>query len=378
MSFLLPRLAPKSRNGTLVLRIGKEEIDFLFFRNRQNSAEVVSYGTEARAFFGVRQTLEKIFIHLPQNRTIQQLLVTFEAGEFRAQVVEQTLLPNSFPHFIDQAESISIERAVKRRAERIFNKNLFEESGILPREFALQRITIVERRINGYQVSKLRGFKSGEIEFSLLGVFLLESAFLPIEQFAKAHHIRNVQVLHMAEALESFAERKKHKGIYLCVEEEKTQIAIHTEERFQFSGIIPVGAHQFNELFSEALGMRESTAKVFADQYFHHELSLPVQEKLHIFLLPEIKKFGTLVKQKLLEAKVTLPEFVWVFGRGSALRDLESVFDQTMVEDLPFSQKPTIRFLLPKNVWLAQKFSGTTNPLYTLLCLMAAFVDHFK
>ncbi len=359
----------------MVLRIGKEEIDFLFFKKGGAGIEILSYGSENISSFNVRQTLEKMFMHLPQKEIVGELIVTFQAHEFRAQLIGQTLIPSSSLHLLDldKGEALSIERDILARAERAFQKNIFYESGILPNEFSLRRVKILERRINGYSVPKLEGFKSGAIEFSILGMFLLESSFLPVEQFAKAHKINSVRVIHIAEALEAFTRKYHQKGIYLCVEEEKTQIAIQNEEHFMFLGTIPMGASNFTEFFADMLGMREATARAFEEQYFNDGLSVAVQEKVQTFLLPEIQKFGTLVKKKILEAKITLPEFFWVFGKGRSLGNLQSFFAQDLLDDLPFSQNPKMNFLMPKDVWEAKNFPGANDPLNTMLCLFGAF-----
>ncbi len=356
----------------MVLRIGKREIDFLFFKKDADGITIISLGSELISYFNVRQTLEKIFIQLPQKENVHELIATFQASDFRAQLIQQTLAPSSSSHLIDKAEALLIEREIGARTERAFQKILFQESGILPSEVSLQKMKILERRIDGYSVPKLNGFKRGEIHFSILGVFLLKSSFLPVEQFAKAHKIWNVNIMHIAEALESFVKRRNQKGIYLCVEEEKTQIAVQNADHFVFPGALSMGADNFTEFFADLLGMRESTAEVFQEQYFRDALSLLVREKVQTYLLPEIRKFDTLLKTKLLETKMVLPGSLRIFGRGRALRDLSNLFAEDEIEGLPFSEKPAMSFLLPQDVWEVKTFSASQDPLYTALCLLGA------
>lgn len=375
MSSWFPHFTTQKKSASLVLRIGIEEIDFLLFQGEGANTQVVTCGSEHISHFTTSQTLEKIFYQLPQKQTILRLIATFPENQFNAQVVQQVLPPILPHHTIDRAEAFSIERDVLARANRIFEKNLFRESGILPIEFSLRRVKILERRIDGYSVPKLDGFKRGETDLSILGVFLLEQPFFSLEQFAKRHKIRDIRVVHIVEAVELFTRTHSRSGVYLHVEERKTQIAISNEGHFMFPGSISTGSADFTDFFGAELGMREPTAELFQERYFQGELSSAVQEKVHGSLLPEIRKFGTLVKEKLMGVKAVLPDSIWIFGKGSALRNIQSLFTDAEFEDLPFSRKPQVRFLLPKKVWVGKGFPNDSDPAYTTLCLLGAATE---
>jgi len=363
----------KKGKSFLVLRVGKEEVYFLFFQKQVDGIHVLSYGSEGIAHFSVRQVLEKIFAQLPYGHSIEELVVTFNASQFQARVIRQTL-PKHAPLFVmNKAEVKSIEQEACARAVRTCQKSLLKESGILPNEFSIRRVNILERKIDGYSVSQLEGYKKGEIEFVILAMFLLESPFLALEEFAKEHKILSkLRVIHAVEAIESFAKKHNQSGIFIFMEEEKTQIAVLNGDNFAFLGSIPMGSENFTALFTDAFGMRESAAGHFQDQYFYGDLSLAVQEKVQSYLLPEIRKFVTLVQRKLLETKMVLPDSIKIFGDARALRDWQHLFFQGVFKDLPFFQKPKVDFLLPNDVWEVKKFVGVHDPQYTILCLLGA------
>ncbi len=374
MSFKFLRFGREERKNFLAVRVGRKEIDFLLFGKENGEIRVFAYGSEEVSHATASQILEKIFARIPRKMAVQELIATFDTSSFRAQSIKLTLPPQLPPRRIDRAEAFALERDTRARAERIFQNILFKESGILPKEFSLRKMDILERRIDGYAVPRLEGFKSGEIEFSVLVMFLLETALAQVEQFAKTHRISHVRVIHIAEALEAFTKETRREGVYLCIEEEKTRVAVHNEGHFLFLGALPIGAHDFAEFFGDVIGMREPTARVLQQRYFEGALSTEVQEKVYKYLLPEMRKFGTLLKGKLLEAKISLPEFVWIFGRGGVLRDLQVVFNDDMLRDLPCVRRPQTRFLSPKDVWEVGHFLGTQDSLYTELCLIGAFV----
>ena len=359
-------------SGILVLRVGLAEIDFLLFEREPTGVHIVSCGSENVSHFMVRQTLEKIFSQLPKTKNIQELVATFPESQFNAQVIQQVLPPILPRHLIDKAEASLMEKDACARASRIFQKSLFQESGILPSEFSLRKVKILDRRIDGYPVAKLDGFKRGEIVLSILGMFLLEPPFLPVEQFAKSHRIQGIRVIHITEAIESFAKKRNQEGVYLCVEERRTQIVVQKEGHIAFLDSIPMGEGAFTEFFGDMLGMRESTAEAFQEQYFQGNLSMAALERVQAYLLPEIKKFGTLVKEKLLGAKMALPDSIWIFGRARALRNIQDILNAEELRDLAFLQKPETRFLLPKEIWEMKDSPVPDDPTYTMLCLLGA------
>lgn len=356
----------------MIVRVGLEDIDFLFLQKEPTGVNVLSYGSENTSHFTVRQTLEKIFEQLPKTRGVQELVATFPESQFNAQMLELTLPPILPHHLVDNAEAFSVEKDVLARASRVFQKSLFRESGILPGEFSLRKVKILNRRIDGYPVPKLDGFHRGEIVCSILGMFLLESPFLPVEQFAKSHGIYDIRVVHITEAIESFAKTHNQEGVYLFMEEAKTQIVVHTKGHIAFVGAIPMGQSAFTEFFSEMLGMRTTTAEAFQEQYVQGKLSQAVREKLQTYLLPEMEKFGTLVREKLLDAKMALPDAIWVFGKTRAVHDIQNILGDEELQELPFVQKPETRFLLPKDIFGVKDFLCLDDPVYTALFLLAA------
>lgn len=363
----------------MVLRLGKAEIDFLFFHKESDGIQVSSWGSEPIEHLSTRQVLEKILMQLPRGQVIEELVVTFHASQFQAQVVRETFSSHTPSARIGASEAKAIERDACARVMRASQKSLFAESGILPNEFSVRRVNVLERKIDGYTVRQLEGYKKGEIELSILVVFLLESSFLAVEEFAKAHKILSkLRVIHSVEAMESFAKEHKQSEVFIYTEEEKTQVAVLHGDHFAFPGSIPIGADNFTEIVANTLGMRESAAEQFQAQYFRGDLSVATQEKVQHYLLPEVRKFVTLIQRKLEETKMMLPESVRIFGEARVLREGQNSFFQSALEDLPFVQKPKVSFLLPSEVWEAKSFAGDDDPHYTILCLLGALALNSK
>src|SRR3989344_4874277 len=175
MSFEFLRFGKKERKNFLVVRIGENEIDFLLFGEENGEMRVLMYGSEEIVREIAHQVLEKIFARIPSKIAIQELIATFDTSSFHAQSIKIDVPPQSPPRRIDRAEALSLEQDIRTRAERAFQSILFKESGILPNEFSLRKMDIYERRIDGYAVPRLEGFKRGQIEFIVLVMFLLKA-----------------------------------------------------------------------------------------------------------------------------------------------------------------------------------------------------------
>lgn len=367
---ILGRLLSRKKHGVLVVRIGKQTVDFVFFAHEASAPEIIAWGSEDISYMNVRDTLEKIFARLPNKESLQELVATFEASMFRASVTQLSVPLAATPHIITRTEALAMEREAQDRATRHMQDTVLKESGIVPHEFALRRVRILERKIAGYRVARLEGFERRPIELSILALFLLEKQFKPLDQFVKTHRIRKVQVLHIAEALEMFAQRHGREGVYLCVEEEKTQIAVRQRERFLFPGAIPMGDERFQEIVGHVLGMSPHAAAVLRRRYFQGALSKAAKKKLTSFLLPDIQKFAMLIQAKLQELQIVLPSRLWLFGRVHAFAYAQELFAG--------DEELKTEFLLPRDVWEISTNSLAQDPLYTPLCLLGAARAQFS
>jgi len=176
----------KKGKSFLVLRLGKEEIDFLVFQEDSTGIQILLHGNEPMLHFSVRQVLEKIFDELPHGQSIQELIVTFHASQFHAKVVRHSFPSRAPSSLMSKAEAMAIEKDACVQAARTSQKILLKESGILPNEFSVRRVNILERKIDGYVVPQLEGYKKGEIELVILSMFLLEPPVLSLRRVCKS------------------------------------------------------------------------------------------------------------------------------------------------------------------------------------------------
>ena len=370
MNLVLPQFRKKRGELVLVLHIDENSISFALFEIQTVNTRILAYGMNDRKSFTLEQNLQEILRQINLRGQISKVVVSFSSHDFRAHVVRGGTKRDNGDFVINERENRSLENEILQRAERDMRKRIIEDSGILPSDFRMNKIEILERKIDGYKVPQFIGVRGKQVECVVLGTFLLLEPFHIIERFVQKNGFKQLEILHIAQAIVYHASKQKKDGIYLYIGNTKTQIGVWRDGKFNFSEGVPVGGDQFIEVFGEVLGMRENIAAEFQERYFTGEVSEEVREKIKSLLLPEIKKFGTLVSKRLYGMKTVLPENIWVFGAGSKIRDIFGMFEEIDETDSAFLQTPTFAFLSPKDILNIENFPHADDPRYTPLFLL--------
>jgi hypothetical protein len=225
---------------------------------------------------------------------------------------------------------------MSEQAERQLRTRLFEDSGILPGAFVLQKI----------KVPQPVGFKGQQVEGCALGTFLREDYANLVEKLKKKYRLKNAEIIHPFETIQ----RRGHIGVFLYITEEKTQGLIINKESFGLTNSFSPGGNRFRDAFQDEFGMVENIAEEFERKYIRGELSEETREKVHSFLLPEVYNFGTLVREKLESIKIFAPSHVFIFGDGVRFREILQMFISFDTDNNPFREKPILAVLLPKDL----------------------------
>jgi hypothetical protein len=376
MGFSLPWFQQKKGKVVLVLSIGERALHFILFEEKGEEVRVLTSGQREVYLSNLEQILVDLFAQLTKSARIRDMVVSFSSEIFKAQIIKEPFVRSTPKHSIDAKEAKRLEEKIRTRAKRSFNTILFEDSGILPGDFDFRSMQVLSHKVDGYEVVGLEGYKGSEVEFTLLGTFLLRKPFAVLKKAAKRYRIEHIQVVHIAEALVKYSEQKEQDGVFLSIEHTRTQVIISRGDNVALGEPIPAGEEHFLEVFGEGLGMKENIASEFQDQYFRGELSDILTQKVKALLLPEVKNFGTLVLQELEEAKISLPEQVWIFGSGSNIGDITGLFEHRVKEEFPFSEPPSVAFLLPQHIRAVKDFPGSHNPSYTGLFLLYESKTH--
>ncbi len=320
------------------------------------------------ATLSFERTLEYLYLEI-QKFQPHKIIFSFPSPMLKAKFVTQVFRPTNPKIPIQRREKEFIEKTVLKGALQEMRASLSADSGILPEDFVRVDLSVKEIKVDGYVVSSLEGLKGSRIEFMFLGIFLLRSYGTILQRFTQKYRIRTFKILHPAQAVENFAQKTQKGGLYLDIEDETSQIFAIRDGRLSFASSIPMGGDHFTEIFVESLGMKKNIAREFQEKYFRGMISEELRTKLKALLLPAVKNFATLVKKQLRDIEGVFSPRIFMFGRGSFLKEIHEIFEGDDLKNLPFSRVPEVSFLYPKDVRSIDT-PHKTNPQYTLLFLL--------
>jgi len=101
---------------------------------------------------------------------------------------------------ISELEEKNILNKALFDTKREIEKEFVFDSGIMPKDIRWTNFKILERKINGYQVSRLLGFNGKELEIKLLSTFLPENNFHEIKSVIDNIGLKIIKIAHIAEA----------------------------------------------------------------------------------------------------------------------------------------------------------------------------------
>lgn len=249
-----------------------------------------------------------------------------------------------------------ITRVQKRSFDRA-RSILSWESGISEIDVKLVNAAIVDVRIDGYRVTNPLGFQGKEVQ---VGVF---NAFAPIVHLGALQTIaESLELDLLSITAEPYAvarcmgeaESSEFSAIFMDIGGGTTDIAVVSSGGVVGTKMFALGGRAFTKRLATVLGLSFAEAEELKLQYSRHELTDKVQEeKIREALKADCEVWSSGVELTLGEFNNVdlLPSRILLCGGGSALPDIEEALkNKKWSRKLPFSRKPTIHFIQPKDV----------------------------
>jgi len=354
----------------LATTVDERSLVFLLLYNTPNGPQVERHGIHHSATFPGTYVLDELLSQLRATFPIRQLVVSFAPPYFEIQSMEQSVVRVSPTSEITRGEAYRITGKMIELAERRLRRQIFEESGILPGDFVIQKANVFHWKIEGYAVDKLEGYKGEEVQGFVLGSFLREDYADFVAKLQKKHAIAAVSLVHPFEG----AQQTGVPGIFAHFMEEKTQVLAQNKEMFALTKSFSPGGNRFRDVFSEKFGMAENIARELEEDYVKGNLSEEVRAQMHSFLLPEMHNFGTIIQEKLGGMKISIPPRVYVFGRGVRFQEMLQLFALQDSTNAPFQRKAHVEILLPTGVSAHIAAPKNLDARYTPVFLLTEFV----
>ena len=353
-------------NFHLVATIDEHSLVFMLLRIQDGKHEVERFGVQHADSSQGMFLLDDVLDDLRKKFNIQELVVSFAAPYFQIQSVRESLNRVGTNHEISQSEGRLICKKMIKQAESRIKKRLFEDSGILPDEYIVQRARVSHWEIDGYKVNSLEGFKGHGVAGTVIGSFLRQDVVSVLKKMEVKHHISKISIVHPFEGVLE----KKSSGVFVYITESKTQICIVNHENFGFSDSFKPGENQFREIFRDEFGMVENIADEFYERYLVGALSEEVREKIRSFLLPEVYNFGTLVREQVEGMSIAAPENIYIFGKGVRIKEIFHMFEPATDSSLSSQETLIAQPLVPRDFKNFPSFSAHADPRYTEIFLL--------
>ena len=346
-------LKNKKENLFLGLDIGTEAVKASVFLKEKNSKILgysccyyQKYGTfDTKEFFKdlLKDAVLKAVKGACQNVALSEIPVALKdriAKEKKWKVV-LTLSPLHL-----KARTVNVfferknqEKALSAREERNIEENIFfqarkkisddfqRETGILPAEIEWISLKTLRKKVDGYEISRLKGHKGKDLAFEIMAVFCPEYYFRKIKNILGEIDFKVVKTVHLAESLAG-----KESRLILDVGGEATQGIFLQNGRpvsvFEF----PKGGSEFTEKLSEDLGIDETTARTLKERYGAGSLQKDTSAKMRSIFAPQRKVWYDEFKEKADNFHI-VPSRIGFMGGGAEIQDIKNVLKESLADE---------------------------------------------
>ena len=260
----------------------------------------------------------------------------------------------------DQKQKIELpelKNIIQKIQWKAFNKirqDLAEESGISEIEVKLINATIVDIKIDGYQVTNPLGFQGREITMSVFNAYAPLMHLGAINSIAKA---LNLELLFIAAEPYAIARsvdtEKSGDAIFIDIGGGTTDIALLRQGGLEGIKSFALGGRAFTKRLCDNLSVDFTEGEQIKLKYSSGEISPAVKKKISDIFRQDIKVWLSGVNLALNEfSKLSpLPSKVYLCGGGSSLAGIKKALESgEWTRDLPVLQAPEVNFIDPAKI----------------------------
>lgn len=326
----------KGDKKNIIKKIFREEIEkFGVFEAKDFELEVV------------KKAAEKVIDSLAIRNKISELpkIVSFSPEILRAKVIRISFLRKEENFEIDEKEEKTIYQSVLREGKEKLFKELGKDNNHQVGEFQILRERILERKISGYDIQSLIGFKGKKLDFKILFVFASRFKFKFAQLIIESLKLKNVKVFHQVEGLINLVKGENNESrVFLDIGGGSTQIfSFHGE--IDFIDEFDIGGCHFTQAIAKGLGLQENEGEDLKKRFSKNQLTPVVRKKIEKIILPTLKLWHEALEKKLrerTEAFGVFPQNFLLFGGGA--RVIKGQVNYLLPDKLPLKNKTNVSF----------------------------------
>ena len=257
---------------------------------------------------------------------------------------------------IDYNELKNIVNKIQLRVFEEARKQLAWETGHEELDVKLVNASVVDVKIDGYRVTNPIGFQGKEVT---VGVF---NAFAPMVQLGALQSVAaDLDLDLITIAAEPYAvarsmgvqEAGEFNAIFIDIGGGTTDIAVVTNGGVEGTRMFAIGGRSFTKRLASALNVPFGRAEEIKIAYSEDILKEKSKKIVRDALYADANVWRSGVELSLSEFSDLdiLPPRILLCGGGSALPEIKEVLSEAgWYKDLPFSKKPAVHFINPKDV----------------------------
>ena len=377
------------KQSFLVLDIGSQGIKGLILEKEDKQKKVKRFASKSFEKFGAFQTvsfekdlLEKNLSQVlkelkPGSRSLPEtILIGLSPEILKGRIIASSFKRDNPEKVIEEKEKNIISDWVLNEAQKKAAEAFREKSGISVNEFQALRKKIIERKISGYKVPSILGFKGEIFDFEILVVFTLKNYFRIFDILKKSLNFERITFIHKGEGLISWLKNKKNfSGTFIDIGSRFTQVFLVEDGLLKWITEFEGGGDIFTQTLSENIGLSQKEGEDLKLRFSKGELSSGSQKIIRELLYPPLNSWFKTLKQELEQGSnkfhfVFPPDF-YLFGGGSLLPGLKRILKKGDWENLSILNSPKVRFILPKDLPIGDESGFLKSPEETGIVFLA-------
>lgn len=266
---------------------------------------------------------------------------------------------------LDVAEMEFIIKKVQERAQLKAQRQIALETGNEDVEIKLVNSALVSIHIDGYKVSNPIGFQGKDVSIQIY------TAFAPMVHIGALEHVAEDLALNLvAVAAEPFAVSRSVLGtdsgsnftaILVDVGGGTSDIAVVNDGGVEGTRMFGIGGRSFTRTLMSEMGLSYEEAEKLKVNLNNEQVSSSIKEKIvaGVDKTLEVWLAGVELALSDFESVDHLPNRILLCGGGSSLDPLvEALSKRDWYKDLPFTKRPTVHHIHPREVAGIQDETG--------------------
>jgi len=261
------------------------------------------------------------------------VFISLSADKLKTRVFSRAVLRDRPEEKISKSEEERIIGEAIRESKKEAAEKFSAKSGVAASEIRWLGFKVIEKKIDGYSLPKIQGYKGKKIDLGIIVFFAAEYYLQTLERILDPLGIGILKIKSPAENLARSCRGLAESGVLLDIGGDITQFLI-AEGGLRAIGEIETGAKAFTECLCRSFGLDEESARNLKERYSSRSLSAGSVEKIKDLFYREKQNWYHYLEEAILKEsgrRIPFSNF-YIFGGGSVLPEIREVLEKEVGE----------------------------------------------